>query len=81
MQVVMIYLSFITTIVVSMHACLLGGGLPSLGEMLRVGPSLLLVGVTGWLNQLCITMGLARAPAAKATAMGYLQVLFYPPTP
>eukprot|EP00959_Pyramimonas_sp_CCMP1952_P277932 5809532-Pyramimonas_sp.AAC.1 len=46
---------------------------PGWETVARAAPALLVVGVAGWLNQLCITMGLARAPAAKATAMGYLQ--------
>ena len=37
---------------------------------------LLLVGVTTQLGQVCLTRGLAAVPAARATSVGYVQILF-----
>lgn len=37
---------------------------------------LLLVGVTTQLGQVCLTRGLAAVPAARATSIGYVQILF-----
>jgi drug/metabolite transporter (DMT)-like permease len=75
-QVVMIYLSVITTLVVAVYTLVYPAQVPSWDTIVNAAPALFAVGLSGWLNQLCITMGLARAPAAKATAMGYLSVVF-----
>ena len=69
----MIYLSFTTLAVTSIMCVASPPALPStFGDVALV----LLAGVCGWLNQLCMTLGLKRAPAARATAMSYLGVLW-----
>jgi len=73
----MLYLSVVTTAVTALYAAATASPLlpPPPHSFAAAAPALVAVGVAGWLNQLCITMGLARAPAARATAMGYTAVV------
>ena len=73
-QVVMLYLALVTMAATLLWWLAHPTALPAWNVLVRTAPALLLVGAAGWLNQACTTMGLARAPAAKATAMSYLQV-------
>lgn len=77
-QVVMLYLSVVTTAVVTLHYVVTAGALPPLASALAPDAvlPLLVVAVAGWLTQLCLTVGLTRAPAAKASMTAYTGVLF-----
>ena len=59
-QVVMLYLSVVTTLVVASFAFLTHAPVPSASVLLAAAPALLATGLAGWLMQLSVTLGLVR---------------------